>query len=326
MAAHEHPHRHPHADPDGSAAAGSAARRERRDERRGLLLALATTSVILVAEAVGGVLSNSLALLADAGHMLHDALALVLAYGALTLATRPATPAKTYGWYRLEILAALINGVALVVISLFILWEAYERFLEPLQVQTGLMMAVAVVGLGANALGLFFLSGHGHSLNVRGAYLHVLGDLLSSLGVVAGGAIMWATGAYWVDPLLSGLIAVVIVAGAWSLLRESVDVLLEATPASIEFAAVEAAIREVDGVEGVHDLHIWSLTSGVHSLSCHVEVRQELLTDTETLLDAVRHVLRRRFTIDHTTIQIEPEHYKSRRAIHWHAPGQPRGG
>ncbi len=281
------------------------------------MLALVTTSVILVAEFIGGWLSNSLALLADAGHMLSDALALLLAYLAVSLAARPATRTKTYGWHRLEILAALVNGVVLVAISGFIGWEAYERLLQPPTVDAPLMMGVAVVGLIANGLGLFFLSGHTHSLNLRSAYLHVLGDLLSSVAVVVGGVVMLATDAYWVDPALSALIAAVIVVGAWRVLRESVDVLLEATPAGIEYGDVEGAISELESVEGVHDLHIWSLTSGVHALSCHIEVKPERLVECEGILDAIRLVVRERFGIDHTTIQIEPEHYKSRRPIRW---------
>ena len=281
------------------------------------MLALVTTSVILVAEFVGGLLSNSLALLADAGHMLSDALALLLAYLAVSFASRPPTRSKTYGWHRLEILAALVNGVVLVAISGFIGWEAYERLLEPPAVDAPLMMGVAVVGLIANGLGLFFLSGHTHSLNLRSAYLHVLGDLLSSVAVVVGGMVMLATDAYWIDPALSALIAAVIVVGAWRVLRESVDVLLEAMPAGIEYSEVEGAISALGGVEGVHDLHIWSLTSGVNALSCHVEVKRERLGECEGILDAVRLVVRERFEIDHTTVQIEPEHYKSRQPIRW---------
>ena len=308
---HDHSHAHSHAGQGG---------RQRGAERRGLMLALVTTTVILVAEAVGGWLSNSLALLADAGHMLSDALALVLAYAAISLAARPATRSKTYGWHRLEILAALLNGVVLVLISVFIVWEAYKRVLHPPDVGVPLMLVIAAIGLVANILGLFFLSGHHHSLNMRGAYLHVLGDLLSSVGVVVGGLAMWATGAMWVDPVLSVLISVVIVAGAWRLLKESVDVLLEATPAGIDHAEVESRIRALDGVTGVHDLHIWCITSGVNALSCHVEVKQEILARCESMLDAIRHVAREDFSIGHVTVQIEPEGYKSRQMIHWRLP------
>jgi cobalt-zinc-cadmium efflux system protein len=296
---------------------GAEGARHRPSERRGLLLALVTTTVILLAEAVGGWFSNSLALLADAGHMLSDALALALAYAAMSLAERPATRSKTYGWYRLEILAALLNGVVLVVISVFIVWEAYERLLAPPTVDIRLMMVIAFIGLVANALGLFFLSGHTHSLNMRGAYLHIMGDLLSSVGVMLGGVAMWLTGAMWVDPLLSVLISLVIVASAWRLLRESVDVLLEATPAGIDHEEVERRIAALVDVVGVHDLHIWCLTSGMNALSCHVEVCEECLPRCDALLDAIRHIVREDFQISHVTVQIEPEGYKSRQMVHW---------
>jgi len=300
---------------------GNDGHRHRPSERRGLMLALVTTTVILVAEAVGGWLSNSLALLADAGHMLSDALALALAYAAIALAERPATRSKTYGWYRLEILAALLNGVILVLISVFVVWEAYERLMSPPTVQVPLMIGIALIGLAANALGLFFLSGHGGSLNMRGAYLHIVGDLLSSVGVVIGGVVMWTTGAMWIDPLLSVLISLIIVASAWRLLRESVDVLLEATPAGIDHAEVERRIMAVDNVVGVHDLHIWCLTSGLNALSCHVEVPDEFLPRCDALLDVIRHVAREEFQISHVTVQIEPQGYKSRQMIHWRLDG-----
>ena len=311
-----HPHERPH-----SGVPPQQRQRHRKTELRSLALTLGVTTVILLAELVGGVLSRSLALLADAGHMLSDALAIALAYVALTLASRPATPEKTYGWYRLEILAALINGVSLVVISLLIFWEAYERLYSPPEVETGLMMTVAAIGLVANGLGLFFLSGHHQSLNLRGAYLHVLGDLLSSVGVVAGGFAMWWTGNFLIDPLISVAIGIVIIFGAWRLLRESVDVLLEATPDGIEYRRVAAAISAVEGVEGVHDLHIWSLTSGMHALSCHIEIKQQLMAEADYLLDRLSGVLRQEFAIEHTTIQIEPEDFSQRRAVHWQLSG-----
>lgn len=291
--------------------------RHRESERRGLLWALILTGTILVAEVVGGWLSNSLALLADAGHMLTDALAIGLAWAAVGLAARPATRSKSFGWHRLEILAALFNGVTLVVMSLFIFREAYLRFLEPPEVATGTMLGVATVGLVANAIGLQFLSGHGHSLNVRGAYLHVLGDLLSSVGVIAGGVFMWFTGNYIVDPILSAGIGVVIVVSAVRLLKESVDVLLEATPAGIDLDEVGRAMVEINGVEGIHDLHVWSLTSGLHALSCHVEVEADNLPHADAILDRVKAVLRSRFRITHTTLQIESQEYKHQGLVHW---------
>ncbi len=300
-----------------SHATGQAHSHRHDTNERRMGIAALITGLFMGAEIVGGVISGSLALLADAGHMLSDALALVLAYAAITLAERPATRSKTYGWYRLEILAALLNGVVLVMISVFIVWEAYERILHPPEVGIPLMLVIAAIGLVANVLGLFFLGGHGHSLNMRGAYLHVLGDLLSSVGVVMGGLAMWATGAMWVDPMLSVFISLIIVAGAWRLLKESVDVLLEATPAGIDHEEVENKIKALEGILGVHDLHIWCLTSGLNALSCHVEVERECLARCDSMLDAIRHIAREDFSIGHVTVQIEPEGYKSRQMIHW---------
>ncbi len=312
-----HVHAHDHGHGHGNDVTG----RRRGAERRGLRMTLLITALILVAEVVGGYLSNSLALLADAGHMLTDVLAIALAYAALGFATRPPTERKTYGWYRLEVLAALINGVTLVVMSLFIFWEAYKRMLEPPDVATGTMLVVAVVGLVANAFGLFFLHGHGGSLNMRGAYLHVLGDLLSSVAVVAGGVFMAFTGIYLVDPVLSVLIGVIIIFGAYRLLRESVDVLLEAIPRGMELEEVGNAIARVEGVVGVHDLHIWSLTSGLHALSCHVEVRTDTLAQSDALLGRINDMLRNRFSVTHTTIQMESEDYRRWAPIHWNLSG-----
>jgi cobalt-zinc-cadmium efflux system protein len=313
MHVHAHGHQHDHG-PDATG-------RRRGAERRGLRITFFLTATILLAEVVGGYLSNSLALLADAGHMLTDVLAIGLAYMALGFATRPPTARKTYGWYRLEVLAALINGVTLVVMSLFIFWEAYERLLEPPEVSTGTMLAVASIGLVANAFGLFFLHGHGGSLNMRGAYLHVLGDLLSSVAVVAGGVFMAFTGIYLVDPILSVLIGIIIIFSAYRLLRESVDVLLEATPRGMELEEVGNAIAQVEGVIGVHDLHVWCLTSGLNALSCHVEVRTDTLAASDALLGRINEMLRGRFSITHTTIQMESEDYSRSAPIHWNLPG-----
>lgn len=314
---HVHAHGHHHGHDHGPDATG----RQRGAERRGLAITLVLTAAILVAELVGGYLSNSLALLADAGHMLTDVLAIALAYAALGFATRPPTERKTYGWYRLEVLAALVNGVTLVVMSLFIFWEAYDRLLSPPEVSTGTMLLVAVVGLIANAFGLFFLHGHGGSLNMRGAYLHVLGDLLSSVAVVAGGVFMAASGTYLVDPILSVLIGFIIIVGAYRLLKESVDVLLEAIPSGLELEEIGVAIAEIDGVIGVHDLHVWSLTSGMNALSCHVEVNAETLAECDDLLGRINMLLRERFLITHTTIQVESEDYRRSAPIHWNLTG-----
>lgn len=314
MHVHSHGHHHDDHGPDGTG-------RRRAAERRGLRRTLFLTALILVAEVVGGYVSNSLALLADAGHMFTDVLAIVLAYLALGFATRPPTENKTYGWYRLEVLAALANGVTLVVMSLFIFWEAWERIFAPPDVSTTTMLLVATIGLVANALGLAFLHGHHGSLNMRGAYLHVLGDLLSSVAVVAGGVFMLLTGNYLLDPILSVLIGVIIIVSAYRLLRESVDVLLEGTPRGMQLEEVGNAIARVDGVVSAHDLHVWCLTSGLNALSCHVEVRTTTLEESDALLSRINDMLRTRFAITHTTIQMESEEYRRSAPIHWDLPG-----
>jgi cobalt-zinc-cadmium efflux system protein len=281
--------------------------RDRPSERRGLIVTLGLTATIMVAEFVGGWLSNSLALLSDAGHMLTDVLAIGLSWAALGFAAKPPTDRKTYGWYRLEILAALLNGVTLVVISIVIFREAYERMLDPPEIATGTLLIVASIGLAANAVGLLFLSGHRHSLNVRGAYLHVMGDLLSSIGVLAGGVIIRFTGKAVVDPVISFVIGAVIVVGAVRLVKESVDVLLEATPAGMDLDEIGRVLAEIDGVQGVHHVHVWSLTSGVHALSCHAQVRRDELPRSDAILASIHACLRSRFGIGHATVQIESD-------------------
>ena len=271
-----------------------------------LAAALGLTLAVLVIEVAGALLSGSLALLADAGHMLTDAGGLALALFAIWIAARPPTPEKTYGYYRAEILAALVNGAALLVVAGGILVEAYRRLLAPPDVLAAPMLAVAAVGLVAN-LGCAWLlrADAGASLNVRGAYLHVLGDALSSVAVLAAGLVLLATGWALADPLASVAIALVLVPRTWALLRQAVNILLEGTPAHLDLAEIEAAIREVPGVRRVHDLHVWTLTSAREAMSAHVVVDD--VGESERLLDALHAVLHARFGIDHTTIQLETE-------------------
>ncbi|GBD16872.1 Cadmium, cobalt and zinc/H(+)-K(+) antiporter [bacterium HR26] len=275
-------------------------------KRRPLALALAITVVFLVVELVGGLLTNSLALLADAGHMATDAAALALALVAVWLARRPATPARSFGFYRAEVLAALANAATLIVICFFIFWEAIQRLIEPPAVDTLPMLVIAVLGLVANAGSVLVLmrSGiHAHDLNVRGAFLHVIGDLLGSVGTIAAAVVMLATGWYLADPILSMGIGLLILRSAWRLLWDSVDVLLEATPAHIDPAEVRRAMQQVRGVEGVHDLHIWTVTSGLVALSGHVEVNDR--RDWHEMLIELATLLRERFGIAHVTLQPE---------------------
>jgi cobalt-zinc-cadmium efflux system protein len=274
---------------------------------RGRLTAtLALTCGFLVVEVAGALWSGSLALLADAGHMLADAAGLGLALFAIWVAGRPPTPAKTYGYYRAEILAALVNAIVLLAVAAGILLETYRRVLAPPDILGGPMLAVAAVGLAVNLACAFLLHGDAaSSLNVRAAYLDVLGDALSSLGVVIAAAVVISTGWTLADPLVSGAIALVIVPRTWRLLRQAVNVLLEGTPAHLDLHEIEEAMRLVPGVRRVHDLHVWTLTSGREAMSAHVVVDD--VRESERLLETLHAVLHARFGIDHTTIQLETE-------------------
>jgi len=273
-----------------------------------LLIALFITGCIMVAELIGGLLSNSLALLSDAGHMFMDVLALLLSYFALRFATRPATQRQTFGFYRLEILAALINGTVLLVLSLFIFYEAYQRFIEPQEIKGLLMLGVAAIGLGANIVSAVVLRAGSHeSLNVKGAFLHVVGDLLSSLGVILAGAIILLTGWQRVDSILSFVIGIIILIGAYKLVMESVHILLESTPKDIGLNEVVDGVRTLEGVRDLHHVHLWTITSGIYALSAHVLIEDQMTSRSCQILEEINRFLRDRFNIDHTTIQFECE-------------------
>ena len=271
---------------------------------RRLSVVLILTATYMVAEFVGGWWTGSLALLADAGHMFTDVAALALALTAVWFGSRPATSKKTFGYYRLEIIAALVNGVALVVISLMIFYGAYERWLDPPVVRTGPMMVVATGGLAVNLICAWILNGRNEiDLNVRGAWMHVMGDALGSVAAILAGACMALFGWYAADPLFSVVISLLIIWGSVRLIRESTNVLLEGTPAHINLAAVEDAILATDGVADVHDLHVWTITSGRDALSAHV-IHAHSISQPD-LLRELRTKLHDRFGVDHLTIQME---------------------
>ncbi len=285
--------------------------------KRALSWVLALTGVFLVAEVIGGIAAHSLALLADAGHMLTDVGALGLSLFALWFAQRPATPEKTYGYLRLEILAALLNGATLIVISAVIFYEAYHRLSTPEPVNGGLMLAVAVAGLVVNIVAAVLLQrGAGHSLNIRGAYLHVVGDLLGSLGAIAAAIIILTTGWTPADPLISVLVGLLILFSSWKLVRESVDVLLESVPSHIDLAEVRGVLDGIPGVEDVHDLHVWTVTSGVLAMSGHAVVSQP--GDHQDALDEIHQRMEERFGIRHVTFQLEREAMYAREHAHDH--------
>ncbi len=271
-----------------------------------LMMAFGLTTLYLIVEVIGGLLTNSLALLADAGHMLTDVAGLGLALLAIKFAERPATPERTYGYYRVEILAALTNAVVLIGISFYILYEAYERFSNPPQVQSKEMLLVAVIGLLVNIASMFILkAGATESLNMKGAYFEVLSDMLTSVGVIIAGIVMWLSGWYYADPLISAGIGLFIFPRTWALLNESVGILLEGTPSDINLPSLRETINKIDGVISCHDLHVWTLTSGINAMTVHVVM--ENTTPHEQLRKLVQKQITSDFKISHVTVQLEEE-------------------
>jgi cobalt-zinc-cadmium efflux system protein len=271
-----------------------------------LKAALALTASYMVVQAIGGLVTGSLALLADSAHMLTDAGGLALALIAIRFAERPATPQKTYGYVRLEILSALLNAVVLLLLTIFILYEAVDRFLNPPPIMAGPMLAVAVVGLAVNLASMKLLAaGSSESLNVKGAYFEVMSDMLGSLGVIIAALIVMFTGWRLADPIVGAGIGLFIIPRTWSLLKQAVHILMEGTPPEIDLVLLEKAIREIPGVVSIHDLHVWTITSGLDSMSCHVVIA-DMTKARETLL-AVKETMKGKFNLTHTTIQIEDQ-------------------
>ncbi|MFZ5872718.1 MAG: cation diffusion facilitator family transporter [Actinomycetota bacterium] len=287
-------------------ATASAAHRGR------LVIALALTSTVMLVEVVGGLLSGSLALLADAGHMATDAAGMAMALIAVTLAQRPPTTRRTFGLQRVEILAAAVNALVLFGLAIYILIEAYRRFTEPPEIASGLMLGVAVVGLLVNTVSLLLLRrGQRQSLNLRGAYLEVLGDLLGSVAVIIAAVVIAVTGLTAADPVASVVVALMILPRAWALLREAGAILLEATPKDVDLEEVRAHILEMPGVIDVHDMHAWTITSGMPVLSAHVVVVDELAEgDHAPVLDGLADCLSDHFDVEHCTFQVEPSRHR----------------
>ncbi len=277
-----------------------------RSISRGFVFAIALTAVTLVAEALGGWWTNSLALLADAAHVFMDLFALVLSLVAIKLATRPATDRRTYGWHRAEIFASLINGTTLIFIAFGILHESWERFQDPQSVKSLEMFLIATIGLAMNLIAARFLHGHSHDdLNVRSAFLHVIGDAIASVGVIIGGLIMLFTGWYVVDAFISAGIALIIGWGSLRIIREAGHILLEGVPKGIEVDEVVGKMREVEGVNDVHHLHVWSICSHISALSAHVDILPEYRLRQGEIVGEIERMLDRDYHITHTTLQGE---------------------
>lgn len=274
--------------------------------RRRLAICVAITAVAMVVEFVAGILTGSLALVSDAGHMLSHGFALFISYVAMLLAQRPATEKRTFGLYRAEILAALFNGGTLLVISGFIVWHAYRRLLHPVEIAAGWMLAVAVAGLAVNLLTALILMGSARdNLNIKSAFFHMIGDMFSSVCVVGGAIILLLTGWYPIDAILSVLVCIIILVWAYKLIRESVEILLEATPRDVDISTIEERLAGVEGVTLVHDVHVWTITSDLYYMSGHVLVHDMMLSKTAPLLEEIEDILQDEFNIAHATIQFE---------------------
>ena len=273
-----------------------------------LRLGLVLTLAVLLIEFAGGLFSHSLALLSDAGHVLTDVFALGLAWFAVEQSKRPADQRRTYGYQRVSILAALLNAITLIVIVLAIAIEAVRRLMDPAPVQGGLVIATALVAIAINAFVILTLRGDGDNLNLRAAMLHLTGDVAASVGVVIAGAVILLTGWLPIDPLLSLAIAALIAYGAWGIVRETVNLLLEGTPREVDLAAVRTEITGTKLVTGVHDLHVWALSSDELALSCHIVIDDTSLGDAEHVVRDLESKLCDRFAIGHTTIQVESCH------------------
>jgi len=307
---------HAHAHPGSQNSHGAHARPagSRASSRRRLGATLTLVVAYFAAEIAAGLWTGSLALLADAGHMLADAGSLALALFALWLTDRPAPAARTFGYQRAEILAALANGVALIVVAIFVALEALARFSAPPSVNAAPALAVAAGGLAVNLAGLALLHGaRDASLNLRGAWLHVASDALGSVAAMAANAAIWLADLRVADPIASLAIAALVARSAWRLLRETVDVLLETAPSHVDVDALRRALEAEAGVASVHDLHVWTITSGRVSLSCHVEAEHD--ADGHELLGRLTHALRERFGIGHATIQLEPAGFSEREEV-----------
>jgi len=278
----------------------------RTNAERGLLLAILLSAVTLVLEIAGGILSGSLALLSDAVHVLLDLLSLLLSYGAIRVASLPPTDTRTFGWHRVEVFAALINGLTMLAASLWILYEAWGRYNRPVAIETGLLLVVAAVGLVLNGVSAVALHrGAVGDLNVRSAFLHVIGDTLSSLGVVVGAVVMAWTGWYRADALISAGIGLVVLWGTGRILRDALRMLLEGTPPGLDAGKVSETIRAVEGVDRLHRLHLWSLCSHIPVLSAHVEISPSHVSQRREVLETIRAALRREYQIEHVTLQPE---------------------
>ncbi len=302
---HQHyPGVHSHAEEEHGHSPGP-----RPTERKRLILAMALTAAMMLVEFVAGILANSLALIGDAGHMLTHFVALAISFTAILIATSPASKRRTFGLYRTEILAALLNGASVIVISLYIFYRAYLRILRPERVATLEMLVVAVAGLIANLITAAILhKASREDINVRSAFVHLLGDTLSSVGVIAAAAVIMLTGWYFLDPLVAVIIGIVILYWGYQLIRDSVDILLESVPRDVDIPSLKMCCRGHDKrIRDIHDTHVWQITSGMYAMTAHVEIEDMKVSETAEILKKIRECMDKHFRIAHVNIQFEPE-------------------
>lgn len=278
----------------------------KRGNKKGLVIAATLTTIILIVEFAGGLITNSLALLSDSGHMLSDVSSLLFSLFAMLLAAKPPSLSKTFGFHRFEIIAAFINGITLFVIAGLILIEAYKRFLEPQTVASETMMVIALIGLIANVLSAVALLHQGDvkdNLNMRSAYLHIIGDALGSVGAIVAGLMMYYYNWYVADPIISVIVATIILRGAWRVIKQSFHILMEGTPENIDPIKIMRSLECIEGVLDIHDLRVWTITSGVHSFTCHLVIQRN--TDSQKVLSKAEELIKKKFAIEYITIQIE---------------------
>ncbi len=276
---------------------------------RNMTIVLSITAAVMVVEIIGGILAQSLALLSDAGHMFTDLIALGLTMVAMVAGQKPPTNSKTFGFYRLEILAALFNGTLLVFISFYIFYEAFQRLVDPREVEGIFMLLVAGIGVGANLAGILVLRKSDlKNLNLKSAFYHLVGDTISSGGVIAGALIILFTGWHFADPIIGILIGAMILRGAYGLVRESVDILLEATPRDINAEKMVGDIQGIPDVKSVHHLHLWTISSGIYAMSAHVLIEDISVSQSQVILKQIKRLLREKYSMEHITIQFETRH------------------
>lgn len=278
--------------------------------QRRLKIALVLVFFVLCVEVAGGIIAHSLALLSDAAHMLTDAFALGLSLMALTIAAQPSTQTKTFGYHRVEILAALANGILLLLMALGILWEAYHRYTNPQEVNSLIVISVATVGLATNLCVLYFLkdpahNSHNHDLNLKAAFYHVIGDSLASVAVILGGVAMWTTQWYALDSIIAALVAMILIWGAQTIIRDAFHILLEGVPKEISIQEVKKELTSIPAIKDIHELHVWSICSNIYALSTHALVNDQKVNQVETILKEIESLLKDKFNITHSTVQFE---------------------